>query len=37
MRSVTKSGERFQIAPPGRRQARVFSFMKTFFNLGPGG
>jgi hypothetical protein len=37
MRSVTKAGERFQIAPSGRRQARVFSFMKTFFNLGPGG
>lgn len=37
MKSVTKVGERFRIAPPGSRQARLFSFMKSFFNLGPGG
>jgi hypothetical protein len=37
MKSVTKIGERFRIAPPGLRQARFFSFAKAFFNLGPGG
>jgi len=36
MKSVTKLGERFRIAPPGLRQARFFSFVKAFFNLGPG-
>lgn len=37
MKSVTKIGERFRIAPPGLQQARFFSFVKAFFNLGPGG
>jgi len=37
MKSVTRTGERFQIARPGLRQARVFTGVKAFFNLGPGG
>lgn len=37
MGSVVEEGDRFRIMPSGRRQARLFSFVKTFFNLGPGG
>lgn len=37
IKSVVKEGERFQIVSRGRRQARLFSSMKAFFNLGPGG
>jgi hypothetical protein len=37
MGSVVKDGERLRITRRGLRQARVFSSMKTFFRLGPGG
>jgi len=37
IKSVVKEGERFQIVSRGRRQARLFSSVKAFFNLGPGG
>ena len=37
VQSVTRAGDRFRIEPRGRGQARVFSSVKTFFNLGPGG
>lgn len=37
MGSAVKEGERFRITPRGLRQARLFSFVKAFFNLGPGG
>jgi hypothetical protein len=37
MSSVVQVGGRSRIAPRGLRQARAFSFIKAFFNLGPGG
>lgn len=37
MSSVVEEGGRFRITPSGLRQARLFSFVKGFFNLGPGG
>jgi hypothetical protein len=37
MGSVREEGDRFRIVPSGLRQARLFSFVKAFFNLGPGG
>jgi hypothetical protein len=37
MGSVREEGDRFRVVPSGLRQARLFSFVKEFFNLGPGG
>ncbi len=37
MGSVVQAEDRYVITPRGRRQARLFAFMKTFFNMGPGG
>ena len=35
--SVIQEGDRYRITPQGCRQARLFSFLKSFFRLGPGG
>lgn len=37
MGSIVRDEDRYVITPRGRRQARLFAFMKAFFNMGPGG
>ena len=35
--SLIKEGDRYRITPRGRREARLFASMKSFFRMGPGG
>lgn len=34
---VLRNGDRFQITPRGRLEGKLFAFLKSFFQLGPGG